>query len=110
MTQREAQRRRRQRQRRLAGLAQLLLATLAVIAFLYVVGRVGWWECHYYREATVISVENELVTVKDGIGKKWRFTGEGYKVGDEVRMLMDNNTTDSIISDDIIEEVELAKK
>ena len=51
-----------------------------------------------------------MVRVKDKAGYLWTFTGEGYKVGDEGRMLMFNNTTDSIIGDDEIEEVELVTK
>lgn len=107
MTRRELQRRRK---RRLQGIINVAIATLALIAFLLVVGRVGWYECHYHREAEVIKVENNVVRVKDKAGYFWTFTGDGYKVGDEVRMLMFNNTTDSIIGDDEIEEVELVTK
>jgi hypothetical protein len=105
MTKREAQRRRRQR--RLQTVRNTVIATLVLLAFLWVVGRAGWYECHYWREAQVISVENQLVKVEDKAGYRWTFSGEGYRVGDEVEMLMFNNTTDSIISDDEIEEVKL---
>lgn len=108
MTKREVQRRRRQR--RLQGIRNLVLATLALLAFLLVVGKAGWYECHYTREAEVIKVENDLVKVKDDAGYLWTFSADGYRVGDRVEMLMFNNTTDSIIRDDEIEEVKLITK
>lgn len=98
--QREAENKRRER-------VQTFIALIGLLLFLLLVGRVGYWETHYNRDATVVSVQGQLVTVEDRIGMLWDFYADGYKVGDEVRMLMDNNTTDNIITDDTIEDVKL---
>lgn len=84
-----------------------IIAGIMLVLFLLLLGRVGYWETHYNRDATVVSVQGQLVTVEDKIGMLWDFYADGYKVGDEVRMLMDNNTTDNIITDDTIEDVKL---
>ena len=82
----------------IAGLVVLVLVT----------GIVGYIETHYTREAEVIELESDsVVVVEDATGNEWAFEGEGYAVGDKVTMKMHTNGTDSIITDDVIENVKL---
>lgn len=100
---RQAQRKARKRQER----RETAIALVCVLLFFLLVGRVGWWETHYNRDGKVVSVVGQCVTVEDKTGREWQFYGDGYRVGDDVRMLMFNNGTESIISDDEIIDVKL---
>lgn len=64
-------------------------------------------DMHYYSvNGNVISFSSyhDNVTVEDTDGNLWQFYGTGYRIGDEVRLIMDDNgTTD--IADDIVVEV-----
>lgn len=62
-------------------------------------------EITYTRIATVQKIENDLITALDSCGNLWEFTGDNYIVGDKVRLTMDTNHTDSIITDDQIKSV-----
>lgn len=84
-----------------------VIAVLALVLFFVLLGRVGYWESHYNRDGKVVEVNGEVITVEDNCGNLWDFYGDGYKVNDEVRMLMDSHHTDNIITDDTIERVEL---
>lgn len=67
-------------------------------------------ETHYTREATVIEVTNNIVTVVDKCGYLWDFEGDGFKPNDEVKMTMNTMHTDSNIYDDKIENVKIINK
>lgn len=60
---------------------------------------------NYLLQTTVISVSDDIITVIDNCGNLWEFYGaEDWKVGDECICIMNNNNT-NIITDDIIIEV-----
>ena len=65
-------------------------------------GFCGYIETHYTRQATVIEVNGDVITVEDNCGYLWDFGGDGFTVRDNVSMKMYNNTTDNIIKDDEI--------
>ena len=61
----------------------------------------------YIREGVVVATDSsteEVITV-DTTGNEWCFYGIGYMEGDSVTMIMDNNKTNNIINDDIIQNV-----
>lgn len=64
----------------------------------------SWNETHYTREATVIEVEDEVITAIDKCGYVWTFEGDGFKVDDEIEMIMNTMHTDLDVSDDAIED------
>lgn len=78
-----------------------------ITMFFCVLGACGWYESHYTREATVIDVTNDVVTVVDKCDYVWEFYGNGFKVNDEVKMRMNTMHTDNYIFDDEIENVKL---
>jgi len=65
----------------------------------------GYIETHYTREAKVTEVAGATITVEDTTNNVWSFEGDGFTVGDEVTLKMDNSCTDSIY-DDVIVKVE----
>lgn len=65
-----------------------------------------WIETHYTREATVIEVNDNIVTVVDDTNNFWSFEGTKFNVNDKVTMTMDSMNTDLNIYDDEIINVE----
>lgn len=61
----------------------------------------------YIREGVVVATDSstEEVIIVDATGNEWCFYGIGYIEGDAVTMIMDNNKTNNIINDDIIQNV-----
>ena len=72
-------------------------------------GFCGYIETHYTRQATVIEVNGDVITVEDNCGYLWDFEGDCFTVGDNVSMKMYNNATDNIIKDDEIINVTINK-
>ena len=62
----------------------------------------GYIDTHYTREATVVDVVSDEVVVVDEYGDEWSFIGDGYKVNDNVTLVIHNNTTMNTIADDKI--------
>lgn len=69
----------------------------------------SWYETHYTREATVIDVTDDVITVVDRCDYTWSFYGNGFNVDDEVKLMMNTMHTDSNIFDDEIEDVKIVK-
>ena len=59
-------------------------------------------EQHYTRTVEVVKVEGQEITVEDDYNHQWIFLGEGFVEGQEIRVLMNTNTTDNNILDDEI--------
>ena len=62
----------------------------------------GYIDTHYTREATVVDVISDEIVVIDEFGDEWSFIGNGYKVNDNVTLVIHNNTTMNTIADDKI--------
>ena len=78
-----------------------------LLVFIVLPGLVGNYEHHYTREAKVVEVSDDLVVVEDNCGYVWEFYGNGYEVGQQVKMKMFTNYTHDTIFDDEIEKVEI---
>ena len=64
----------------------------------------GYIDTHYTREATVVDVVSDEVVVVDEFGDEWSFIGDGYKVNDNVTLVIYNNTTmNTTVDDEIID-------
>lgn len=61
----------------------------------------------YIRKGNVVATNSstEEVIIVDTTDNEWCFYGVGYMEGDSVTMIMDNNKTNNIINDDIIQNV-----
>ena len=82
-------------------------AVMFLLMFVVLPGLVGNYEHHYTREAEVIEVSDDLIVVEDNCGYLWEFYGNGYEVGQQVKMKMFTNYTHDTIFDDEIEKVEI---
>lgn len=74
------------------------------ILLLTIAGSVGVTLSHIYpRSGVITEISGDTVTVCDGAGEAWEFTGaEDWEVGDGVSMLMFDNFTNRITDDYII--------
>ena len=82
---------------------------LVAFCFFFIVlpGIAGNFEHHYTREAEVVEISGDVVVVEDTCGFEWEFYGEGYEVGQQVKMKMFTNYTHEEICDDEIKKVEI---
>ena len=86
------------------------LVLTTVVAIIFGLCLSGTLETHYYKDAVVIEVNEDEVLVEDQTENIWAFSGEGYEVGQILRLTMDTNTTDNTIEDDEIVSVHTLKK
>ena len=96
----------RQTRKRREIIKNITLITIVVIMFCWC----SWYETHYTKEAIVIDVTDNIVTVIDKHNNTLSFKGDGFNVDDEVRLTMDTMHTDSNIFDDEIEDVKMINK
>jgi hypothetical protein len=69
------------------------------------------YEVNYVRTGLIIDIDNDSkITVEDVSGNLWTFEGNGYEVGQTVRMSMTTNNTDNVINDDTINDVIVVDK
>ena len=81
---------------------KILVAILIIGAF---VG-VSYIEHNYTRDNCVVIEASETgCLIRDEVGEQWYWEGEGFEVGDEVKMKMFDNLTSAYIVDDEIKEV-----
>ncbi len=85
----------------------IIVTTMFVVLFLVC----SWYETHYTREAKVIQIDNEIVSVIDKTNNVWQFyrNKEDVKINDQVKLIMDTMNTDTIITDDTIIQVTVIK-
>lgn len=90
--------------------SKVIFAIVITVILILTIGRAGYHEMYYHREATVISIDSNVITVKDKCNYLWDFVGDGYAEGDKVKMLMHTNGTNGMIEDDIIINVKVVSK
>lgn len=82
----------------------ILIVALAIVAFLIV----GHIESHYTAMAVVTYTNsNGYVTAVDKNGEVWAFYGDNFSNGDEVKLKMFTNGTDSIYDDEVVKAVKV---
>ena len=80
-----------------------LRAIIRITIFATLIAMVGYVECHYTQDATITALgEDGEVVFVDARGEEWSFFGEGYEVGQEVRVTFYTNYTDGYIYDDVV--------
>ena len=85
---------------KIISILQSIVAIVVLVSILYLCGYI---ETHYDRKGKVIQIEeNNSVIVEDDCEHIWAFEGTDLNVGDNVVMIMHNNYTDNVVTDDII--------
>ena len=80
-----------------------LKAIAIVIVFATLLAVASFVECHYTQDATITALEEDgEVVFVDARGEEWSFFGEGYEVGQEIKVTFYTNHTDGCIYDDVV--------
>lgn len=84
--------------------------TIAIIGIIFgIFVGASYIQSHYSRQAVVIEINKNVVTFKDTTNNLWDWIieeNEVFYLDENVVLHMNNNLTDNIIIDDIIENVE----
>lgn len=54
-------------------------------------------------EGIIIEVNGEVVAVETADGHVWEFEGEGYTIGQNVKVVFSNNGSPDFVKDDVIQ-------
>ena len=76
--------------------------TVIILLIILAIGLVGRAESTYARTVTVVNTQDNEVIVKDYQGNYWSFVGEGYKINEQLTVVMSDNHTSTISDDEII--------
>lgn len=84
-----------------------IILTIAIIASIACVTSVNKFTAAHTRtaEAEVIEINDNVVAVETADGNIWEFYGEGYEVGQQVKVLFSNNGSPNCYKDDTIQKV-----
>jgi hypothetical protein len=96
----------KRKRKRYYTMKNIIIITLLLAAFIGVIGCVGTAESTYVRKGCeVVQVKGDEITVEDGAGYLWVFSGKGYAIGTHVDLVMNTNHTDGTVTDDYVMEV-----
>lgn len=62
----------------------------------------GYLDTHYSFKGSVVEIENDIVVVEDFGGHQWEVYADGYQVGDNVKVYVDDNGTSTYDDDKIV--------
>ena len=77
-----------------------------VLVLVYLIGAMvlgGWLDTHYTAIMTVVSINDDTITLEDWNNNFWNFKGTNFSINDKVKVtLFDNTTTHNIYDDEIV--------
>lgn len=91
------------------NLKEKIQGLLIAIIFILALSFCSIVETTYTQNATVIQIKDDIALIETKDGYVWNFNARGLSLGDEVRLVMDNNHTYSIVSDDRVKRVKKIK-
>jgi len=68
---------------------------------LFLIG--GYIDTHYSFKGSVVEVAEDIVVVEDFGGHQWEVYADGYQVGDNVKVYVDDNGTSTYDDDKIVD-------
>ena len=80
-------------------------ALAGIIAFVTGFSWCAATESTYKRNAVVDQIDKGFVSAYDESGNDWEFWGDGFYIGQEITLVMDDNHTPTNIYDDIVKNV-----
>lgn len=83
----------------------ILLAVFVGVYFVCTMALAGWLDTHYSATMTVVSIDNDTITLKDWNNDFWDFKGTNFKLNDKVKVTMYDNTTSHYKYDDEVVKV-----
>ena len=87
----------------------IVISSIILAIILVVIGCTAYFTSNrvsaYTRsaEGTVIEVADEVVAVETADGHVWEFKGEGFEVGQTVKVVFSNNGSPDFVKDDTIQ-------
>lgn len=66
---------------------------VGIIIFIFIIGKVGYWELHYTMECKVIEINNNIVILEDTKGYLWEFENNSLEIGETYTVTFFNNDT-----------------
>lgn len=88
------------------NIKNIIISVIAFTAIVLLLSKAGYWETHYITTGNIIAIENNTMLICDKEGELWRYDiVNNLTIGDEVKLVMWNNTTDINIHDDEIVEI-----
>lgn len=86
---------------------EMVVGTILFIAvFILPAGIAGNIDTHYKMDGIISSVNDEEICVVDITGEEWAFEGNGFNVGDSVKIIFFTACIDNTRYDDEIDNVE----
>ena len=79
-----------------------LVKVLVVLSLFLVIGVSNTLESTYTREGVVVGINHNTVTVQEAKGYQWDFEGTGYRLNQEITMVMNDNHTSTIFDDTVL--------
>lgn len=79
--------------------AKVVTGIALLIAYLALAGLAS---TRYTRRGTVYAIDGSEIIVEDTCGYLWSCEADGFEVGQEVKLLMTNNSTDTIEDDEVL--------
>lgn len=84
----------------------IIIGIISIIVIVLLIGKIGYAETHYSIFGEVISIDNNEMLICDEEGEVWMYDiVNNLTIGDKVKLVMWNNTTDLDIYDDEIKEI-----
>ena len=87
-----------------AGLVNLIVAIIVGVTAMGSFYAVGYFETHYSMKCKIVEVDNvnNSVVLLDETGNEWKAYAEELEQGDIVKVIFDNNMTESRLDDKVI--------
>jgi hypothetical protein len=83
-------------------IAIISLTVLAIITLKYAT----YYSTHYtLKDCKVVETSGDEITVEDTKGELWCFYGDNFSIGDTLDVIMDNNNTMGVYTDDKVEKI-----
>lgn len=83
-------------------ICNVFLAMFVGVYFVSMMVLAGWLDTHYNATMTVVSINNDTITLKDLNNDFWDFKGTDFKLNDKVKVTIYDNTTSHYKYDDEI--------
>lgn len=91
-------------------IANFIITFLGLAVFLLILGRLGYYETHYFMTGTVLEISNDFSILLDESGETWEIENPSLELNEQIKITFNNNGTELNRYDDIITSVERINK
>ncbi len=80
----------------------ILIIAIAIVLIVGLFAGCSFERTYKRANCKIVSIKNDVITVKDSDNNFWSFKGKGFNRSDNLTLTMDTNNTDNVIEDDKI--------